>query len=244
MKYTYSLLVAVVIVGLCYSQDATPEPEKGKCPREFSMLEYLMKPMSCRAEKPYCPKGLICCPCPKSGKKFCIRPRMDGEDISAEEEKTFWEEMKMKLMGEEGKDYDCDDDDDDDDDDHHHEKDDKVFETDRLADVEKEHNHHKKHRMRCHHKKMHKIIKIAAPIVGLVVLISIVAIVACCIRRRRQRMSKAAETAKNAPYTPGTFAPVPDKSTMKGFLGLDFSPEVFVKSDPPYEKLKEDKNRI
>lgn len=80
-------------------------------------------------------------------------------------------------MGQEGEDYDCEDDDDDDDD--HHEKEDKVFETDRLADTEKEHSHHhKKHRMRCHHKRMHKIIKIAAPIVGLVVLITIVAIVA------------------------------------------------------------------
>lgn len=187
----------------------------------------------------------MCCPCPKSGKKFCIRPRMDGEELSAEEEKSFWEEMKMKLMGKEGEDYECDDDDDDDDDDDHHEKEDKVFETDRFADEEHHKNHHKKHRMRCHHhKRIHKIMKIAAPIVGLVVLITIVAIVACCIRRRRQRMTKAAETAKNNTYTPGTFAPVPDKSTMKGFLGLDFSPEVFVKSDPPYKKLEEEKDRI
>uniref|UniRef100_A0A8W8KUB6 Uncharacterized protein n=1 Tax=Magallana gigas TaxID=29159 RepID=A0A8W8KUB6_MAGGI len=207
MKHTFSLLVAVVIVGLCYSQDPTPDPAKGKCPREFSMLEYMLKPKPCRAEKPYCPEGLMCCPCPKSGKKFCIRPRMDGEELSAEEEKSFWEEMKMKLMGKEGEDYECEDDD-------------------------------------HHHKRIHKIMKIAAPIVGLVVLITIVAIVACCIRRRRQRMRKAAETAKNNTYTPGTFAPVPDKSTMKGFLGLDFSPEVFVKSDPPYKKLEEEKDRI
>lgn len=202
-----------------------------------------MKPKPCRAEKPYCPEGLICCPCPKSGKTFCIRPRMDGEELSPEEEKTFWEEMKMKLMGKEGEDYDCEDDDDDDDDDHH-EKEDKVFETDRLADNEKEHGHHKRHRMRCHHRRWHKILKISLPIVGLLVLITIVAIVACCIRRRRQRMRKAAEAAKNNTYTPGTFAPVPDKSTIKGFLGLDFSPEVFVKSDPPYKKLEEEKNRI
>eukprot|EP00105_Crassostrea_gigas_P010012 XP_011425151.1 PREDICTED: uncharacterized protein LOC105326687 [Crassostrea gigas] len=245
MKHTFSLLVAVVIVGLCYSQDPTPDPAKGKCPREFSMLEYMLKPKPCREEKPYCPEGLMCCPCPKSGKKFCIRPRMNGEELSAEEEKSFWEEMKMKLMGKEGEDYECDDDDDDDDDDDHHEKEDKVFETDRFADEEHHKNHHKKHRMRCHHhKRIHKIMKIAAPIVGLVVLITIVAIVACCIRRRRQRMRKAAETAKNNTYTPGTFAPVPDKSTMKGFLGLDFSPEVFVKSDPPYKKLEEEKDRI
>lgn len=168
---------------------------------------------------------------------------MDGEELSPEEEKTFWEEMKMKLMGKEGEDYDCEDDDDDDDDDHH-EKEDKVFETDRLADNEKEHGHHKRHRMRCHHRRWHKILKISLPIVGLLVLITIVAIVACCIRRRRQRMRKAAEAAKNNTYTPGTFAPVPDKSTIKGFLGLDFSPEVFVKSDPPYKKLEEEKNRI
>lgn len=186
----------------------------------------------------------------------------------------------MKLMGKEGEDYDCEDDDDDDDDDDHHEKEDKVFETDRLADNEKEHGHHKRHRMRCHHRRWHKILKISLPIVGLLVLITIVAIVAwyvlycsirsfmneeylfdekkrrnnviiicvyffcSCIRRRRQRMRKAAEAAKNNTYTPGTFAPVPDKSTIKGFLGLDFSPEVFVKSDPPYKKLEEEKNRI
>lgn len=65
-----------------------------------------------------------------------------------------------------------------------------------------------------------------------------------CIRRRRQRMRQAAEAAKKNSYTPGIFAPVPEKSTMKGFLGLDFSPEVFVKSDPPYAKLKEEKDRI
>lgn len=84
----------------------------------------------------------------------------------------------MKLMGKEGEDYECDDDDDDDDGDHH-EKEDKVFETDRFADEDHHKNHHKKHRMRCHHhKRIHKIMKIAAPIVGLVVLITIVAIVA------------------------------------------------------------------
>lgn len=105
--------------------------------------------------------------------RYCL-----GEELSAEEEKSFWEEMKMKLMGKEGEDYECDDDDDDDDDDHH-EKEDKVFETDRFADEEHHKNHHKKHRMRCHHhKRIHKIMKIAAPIVGLVVLITIVAIVA------------------------------------------------------------------
>lgn len=92
----------------------------------------------------------------------------------------------MKLMGKEGEDYDCEDDDDDDDDDHH-EKEDKVFETDRLADNEKEHGHHKRHRMRCHHRRWHKILKISLPIVGLLVLITIVAIVAwyvlyCSIR--------------------------------------------------------------
>lgn len=93
----------------------------------------------------------------------------------------------MKLMGKEGEDYDCEDDDDDDDDDHH-EKEDKVFETDRLADNEKEHgHHHKRHRMRCHHRRWHKILKISLPIVGLLVLITIVAIVAwyvlyCSIR--------------------------------------------------------------
>lgn len=57
-------------------------------------------------------------------------------------------------------------------------------------------------------------------------------------------MRQAAEAAKKNSYTPGIFAPVPEKSTMKGFLGLDFSPEVFVKSDPPYAKLKEEKDRI
>lgn len=92
----------------------------------------------------------------------------------------------MKLMGKEGEDYDCEDDDDDDDDDHH-EKEDKVFETDRLADNEKEHGHHKRHRMRCHHRRWHKILKISLLIVGLLVLITIVAIVAwyvlyCSIR--------------------------------------------------------------
>ena len=63
-----------------------------------------------------------------------------------------------------------------------------------------------------------------------------------CIRRRRMR--RAAQQAKQAPYTPGNIAPVGDKSVMKGFLGLDFSPEVFISSETPYKKLQEENARI
>lgn len=64
-----------------------------------------------------------------------------------------------------------------------------------------------------------------------------------CIRRRRMRR---AEMTKNSPYTPGNIAPVPEKEkgSMKGFLGLDFSPEVFVSSQSSYKKLEEEKERI
>jgi hypothetical protein len=49
---------------------------------------------------------------------------------------------------------------------------------------------------------------------------------------------------KNSPYTPGNIAPVPEKEKMKGFLGLDFSPEVFATSQSPYQKLEEEKECI
>ncbi|XP_061191236.1 uncharacterized protein LOC133199451 [Saccostrea echinata] len=240
MKNVLSLLVVVFFAGLCFAQDypgvPTAEPSAGKCPKEFPMIEYVMKPKPCHVEKPYCPKGLMCCPCPKTGKKYCIRPRMD-EDQSTDDSDSFWEELKREFMEHKDDDYDCDDDDD------RKEDGDRVYEMDRLAEEEKGHTGMKKHRMRCHHKhRMHKIVRIVAPVVGLIIMVAIAVTVACCIRRRRIR--RAAEKARKSVYTPENIAPVPDKAAMKGILGLEFSPEVFVSSEPSYKKLEEEKERI
>lgn len=242
MKTALSVLVLVVFAGLCFAQDyqdPTPEPSLGKCPKEFSMIEYF-RPKPCRREKPYCPRGLICCPCPKTGKKYCIRPRSDDEQ-SVDGSESFWEEMKREFMDKHD-DYDCKDDDDDDDD--RKEDDDRVYEMDRLAEEEKGHTGTGKHRMRCHHKhhRFHRILRIAAPVVGVIILVVIAVTVACCIRRRRNR--QAAERARKSVYTPENIAPVTEKATMKGMLGLEFSPQVFVSSEPPYKKLEEEKERI
>ncbi|XP_048763314.2 uncharacterized protein LOC125671570 isoform X2 [Ostrea edulis] len=242
MKKVLFLCVVVVFLGLCYAQDAEQDPAKGKCPKDLSMLEFI-RPRYCHKEKPYCPRGLICCPCPKTGKKYCIRLRTDdGESVDTREDETLWQAMKEEFTQNHKEHYDCDDDDDDDD--HKEKKDgDMVFELDRTSDLEEGHGH-KKHHTKCHrHKNMHKVVKIVVPIVGLLIIVSIVVTVFCCIRCRRMRR---AEMTKNSPYTPGNIAPVPEKEkgSMKGFLGLDFSPEVFVSSQSSYKKLEEEKERI
>ena len=85
------------------------------------------------------------------------------------------------LMGHDGEHYDCheDHDDDDDDDDDDKEETDRVFETDRLADMEEGHTGKKsRHRIRCHRLRMHRILKIVLPVVGLIVVLVIIVIVA------------------------------------------------------------------
>nr|XP_022318663.1 uncharacterized protein LOC111121605 [Crassostrea virginica]XP_022318665.1 uncharacterized protein LOC111121605 [Crassostrea virginica]XP_022318666.1 uncharacterized protein LOC111121605 [Crassostrea virginica] len=232
MKNVVFLLVSVAVLGLSLGQDTSLDPTKGKCPRRIPYSD-LEKPKPCRHEKPFCPEGLICCPCPESGNKYCVRPRDDEVDVDPTD-----------LMGHDGEHYDCHEDhDDDDDDDDDKEETDRVFETDRLADMEEGHTGKKsRHRIRCHRLRMHRILKIVLPVVGLIFVVVIIVIVACCIRRRRMR--RAAQQDKQAPYTPGNIAPVGDKSVMKGFLGLDFSPEVFVSSETPYKKLQEENARI
>lgn len=84
------------------------------------------------------------------------------------------------LMGHDGEHYDChEDDDDDDDDDDDKEETDRVFETDRLGDMEEGHTGKKsRHRIRCHRLRMHRILRIVFPVVGLIVVVVIIVIVA------------------------------------------------------------------
>lgn len=71
---------SIYIVFTDYAMLLISDPAKGKCPKDLSMLEFI-RPRYCHKEKPYCPRGLICCPCPKTGKKYCIRLRTDGKQL-------------------------------------------------------------------------------------------------------------------------------------------------------------------